>query len=45
VLKYRNKGDKFKVWDLGGRSNLRKIWESYYPECHGLIFMVDHRVE
>ena len=31
VLKYKNKGDKFKIWDLGGRANLRKIWESYYP--------------
>ena len=23
---YKEKGDRFKIWDLGGRSNLRKIW-------------------
>ncbi|CAH1760100.1 10007_t:CDS:2 [Entrophospora sp. SA101] len=28
-------------WDLGGQEELHNIWEKYYSECHGIIFVVD----
>lgn len=28
-------------WDLGGQIGLRSIWDKYYSETHGLIFVVD----
>jgi ADP-ribosylation factor related protein 1 len=28
-------------WDLGGQAGLRSIWDKYYSEAHGLIFVVD----
>lgn len=28
-------------WDLGGQRSLRKLWEQYYGEAHGLLFVVD----
>jgi ADP-ribosylation factor related protein 1 len=28
-------------WDLGGQISMRSIWEKYYKEAHGLIFVVD----
>mmetsp|Transcript_79906 Transcript_79906/g.159542 ORF Transcript_79906/g.159542 Transcript_79906/m.159542 type:complete len:193 (+) Transcript_79906:288-866(+) len=28
-------------WDLGGQVSMRSIWEKYYAEAHGLIFVVD----
>lgn len=31
----------FNFWDLGGQTDLQKIWESYYAECHAIIFVVD----
>lgn len=27
-------------WDLGGRHGLRGIWEKYYSECDGVLFVV-----
>jgi len=32
---------KLIFWDLGGQSSLRAIWEKYYSEAHGLIYVVD----
>ena len=29
------------VWDLGGQAGLRSIWDKYYPDTHGLIWVVD----
>lgn len=29
------------AWDLGGAAALRRIWERYYSECHGLVYVVD----
>lgn len=29
------------LWDLGGQPILRTIWKKYYPECHGIIYVVD----
>jgi ADP-ribosylation factor related protein 1 len=28
-------------WDLGGQQGLRSIWDKYYAETHGLVFVVD----
>ena len=28
-------------WDLGGQSSLRSIWDKYYSEAHGLMYVVD----
>ncbi|GBG32724.1 ADP-ribosylation factor-related protein 1 [Hondaea fermentalgiana] len=28
-------------WDLGGQIALRSIWDKYYSEAHGLIFVLD----
>lgn len=30
-----------RLWDLGGQENLRTLWDSYYTESHGVIFVVD----
>jgi ADP-ribosylation factor related protein 1 len=29
------------VWDLGGQTSLRQIWQRYYAEAQGLVFVVD----
>ena len=39
TLQYKN--IKFQVWDLGGQSSFRVIWDKYYSEAHGLIYVVD----
>ncbi|XP_053993529.1 ADP-ribosylation factor-related protein 1-like isoform X2 [Hylaeus volcanicus] len=28
-------------WDLGGQIMLRSLWENYYSECDGIIFVLD----
>jgi len=28
-------------WDLGGHRDLQSIWEKYYRECHGIMFVID----
>ena len=28
-------------WDVGGQAVLRKIWDKYFSECHGLVFVID----
>lgn len=32
---------KLDIYDLGGGKNIRKIWERYYAEVHGVLFCVD----
>ena len=32
---------RLNFWDLGGQEQLRSLWEKYYDECHGIIFIVD----
>ena len=29
------------VYDLGGGERIRDIWDNYYAEVHGVIFVVD----
>ena len=28
-------------FDVGGAKNFRRVWQNYYPEVHGIIFVVD----
>ena len=30
-----------KIWDVGGQLSLRRLWQSYYKSCHGIVFIVD----
>lgn len=30
-----------KFWDLGGQESLRSLWENYFEDAHGIIFIVD----
>ena len=32
---------EFMLWDVGGQSVLRKIWEKYFTQCHGIIYVLD----
>lgn len=34
-------GEQVIFWDLGGQAGLRTIWDHYYTETHGVIFVVD----
>ncbi|KAI8802398.1 ADP-ribosylation factor family-domain-containing protein [Cladochytrium replicatum] len=34
-------GVRLKFWDLGGQRELRSIWDKYYSECHGIVFVID----
>jgi len=29
------------LWDLGGKESLKKLWESYYDDIEGLVYMID----
>ena len=31
----------FIFWDVGGQLTLRKLWTKYYPDCNGIIFVID----
>eukprot|EP01017_Pseudomicrothorax_dubius_P049634 TRINITY_DN9255_c0_g1_i2.p1 TRINITY_DN9255_c0_g1~~TRINITY_DN9255_c0_g1_i2.p1 ORF type:complete len:124 (-),score=17.13 TRINITY_DN9255_c0_g1_i2:339-710(-) len=41
IARIEQKSETCLFWDLGGASNLRKIWTKYYPECHGIVFVID----
>eukprot|EP00158_Paraphelidium_tribonemae_P001168 Partr_v1_DN24058_c0_g1_i1_m34685 putative adp-ribosylation len=32
---------RISFWDLGGQTDLQSIWQSYYAECHAIVFMID----
>ena len=34
-------GCKCTFWDLGGADRLRSLWDRYYAETHGFVFVVD----
>ena len=35
------KGIEFTVWDVGGKDKIRVLWQHYYQNTDGLIFVVD----
>ena len=30
-----------RIWDLGGREELKSLWKAEYKEKHGVIYVVD----
>ena len=32
---------KLNFWDLGGQQELQSLWDKYYQECHGVIYVID----
>ena len=32
---------KFQAWDLGGQENMRSVWDVYYLNTDGVIFVID----
>ena len=29
------------LWDLGGQQDLQSLWDKYYAECHGVVYVID----
>jgi len=34
-------GVTLQFWDLGGQTELQTLWDKYYSECHGIIYVID----
>jgi len=34
-------GVELLFWDLGGQDELQSLWDKYYSECHGIVYVVD----
>lgn len=32
---------KLLIWDLGGQSSLRGIWDKYFNEAHAILYVID----
>ncbi|XP_050413374.1 ADP-ribosylation factor-like protein 6 [Patella vulgata] len=41
VEKFATKSLSFTAFDMSGQGRYRNLWEHYYRECHGVIFVVD----
>lgn len=41
LAKVKHKGSQMIIWDLGGQTKMRKVWESYYREANAVVFVVD----
>ncbi|KAJ2815896.1 ADP-ribosylation factor protein 3 [Coemansia sp. 'formosensis'] len=41
IAKIPMKRTLVKFLDLGGQPDLRGIWESYYEDCHAIVFVID----
>jgi len=39
TLKYKN--ILFKMWDIGGQEKIRFLWQNYYCDAKGIIFVID----
>lgn len=36
-----NRKTRLVFWDLGGQSSLHSLWNKYYEEAHGVIYVID----
>ncbi|KER25238.1 hypothetical protein T265_07275 [Opisthorchis viverrini] len=34
-------GVRLKFWDLGGQEELQSLWDKYFSESHGIIYVID----
>lgn len=34
-------GVRLNFWDLGGQTELQSLWDKYYQESHGVIYVID----
>jgi len=34
-------GVRINFWDLGGQQELQTLWDKYFAECHGIVFVID----
>lgn len=41
IGKIHTHGVKLMFWDLGGQEELQSLWDKYFNDCHGVIFIVD----
>ena len=39
------KGKNLTIWDIGGQDKLRCLWNRYYQNTDGIIFVVDSKDE
>jgi ADP-ribosylation factor-like protein 6 len=39
--KFKVKGVTFTAFDMSGQGRYRNLWEHYYKECNGIIFVID----
>lgn len=41
VEKFKCKTLAFTAFDMSGQGRYRNLWEHYYRDCHGIIFVID----
>ncbi|XP_046405475.1 ADP-ribosylation factor-like protein 6 [Ischnura elegans] len=41
VHKFQNQNVGFTAFDMSGQGRYRNLWENYYNDCHGIIFVID----
>lgn len=41
VERFKSKALAFTAFDMSGQGRYRNLWEHYYRECHGVIFVID----
>ncbi|KAB7507565.1 ADP-ribosylation factor-like protein 6 [Armadillidium nasatum] len=41
IEKFKTKNVSFTAFDMSGQGRYRNLWEAYYADCQGIIFVVD----
>ncbi|XP_014781316.1 ADP-ribosylation factor-like protein 6 [Octopus bimaculoides] len=41
VERFQTKSLSFSAFDMSGQGRYRSLWEHYYKDCHGIIFVID----
>ncbi|XP_066152078.1 ADP-ribosylation factor-like protein 6 isoform X1 [Euwallacea fornicatus] len=41
VERFQNQNLAFTAFDMSGHGRYRDLWEHYYKDCHGIIFVID----